>query len=54
MTGEPRLAKVRKNVLKIQAIRPGMRVLRVSAKTRQSMTDWLELLAQAEEATSAA
>jgi hydrogenase nickel incorporation protein HypB len=37
----------------IQAVRPGMRVLKVSAKTGEGMTAWLELLAQSKEARSA-
>jgi G3E family GTPase len=34
----------------IQAVRPGMRVLRVSAKTEKGMSKWLELLVFTQEA----
>ena len=38
----------------IQAVRPGMRVLEVSAKTRDGMTEWLHFLQSAKLARSAA
>lgn len=37
----------------IQAVRPGMRVLKVSAKTGEGMAEYLEFLVQAKEAQSA-
>ena len=38
----------------IDAVRPGMRVLEVSAKTRDGMTEWLQFLESSKLARSAA
>ena len=38
----------------IQAVRPGMGVLKVSAKTAEGITEWLKFLTQSKEAPSAA